>query len=341
MPEAILPAFALNYLNSLRLRNMSSFTIDTYTIELAHFFNFLCEHREDPDVFTELRDRQSNFAPLPSSPQDITLDDFKKLTHWHIASYLAFTKEKNSLNPRTMAKKQAAIKSLYRYLFNKDLIEADISQKLDSISLPEEDVIAMEPEEVATLVDIIEKANGQTKHQKEYTKYTQKRDLAIILSFLGSGLRLMELQRLDVEDVDFSKNLFHIVGKRNKITIQPFNDEAGMAIKQYLEEERPRLAQKSKDNALFLSLQGKRLSRRAIQNIVEKYIKILESKGFAANKYTTHKLRATCATELLRVTGNLALVQDYMRHKDPKTTRKYAKITDEELRRAAGLINFR
>ena len=336
------PEFAVKFINNLRLRNRSMETIDGYIFELKHFFSFLCEHREDPSVFPELSDGNSEFTPLPSTPQEISIIEFQGITHWHIQNYLAYVKREHQLAPRSLARKQAAIKSLYSYLFRKDLISSDVSKKLDPISIPKEEVIAMEPNEVATLIELIESGKWQTAHQQRYTQYTLKRDLAIMLTFLGSGLRLMELQRLNIKDVKFDKNEFRVLGKRNKVRNQPFNTDTRKAIQEYLTEERPRLGSKGNpSDALFLSLQGQRITRRAIQKLVEKFMKVLSNEDINTEDYTTHKLRSTCATLLLRETGNLPLVQDYLDHEDPKTTRKYAKIVSDELRRASELIKFK
>lgn len=335
-----LPSFAIQFLNNLKLTNKSQKTVEAYEFELKHFFAFLCEHRDDSEVFTELLDPSLHFTPLPPTPPEITLNELKKVTHWHIQNYLAWIKDEREIGPRALSRKQASIKSLYNYLVRKDLLQIDVTKKLDPIKIPNQDVIAMEPNEVADLTEVLATGEGLTEKQMLYHKYTEKRDMAIILSFLGSGLRLMELQHLCLGDIDFNKREFHIIGKGSKIRNQPFNKGVALALREYIDKERPRLAAKGETNALFLSLQGKQMSRRSIQNLVEKYMDILRTMGHNTEDYSTHKLRATCATLLLRATDNLALVQDYLRHEDPKTTRKYAKIVDEQLRRAADMIEF-
>ena len=107
----------------------------------------------------------------------------------------------------------------------------------------------------------------------------------------------------------------------------------------YIENEHPRY-DKTGSNALFLSMKCNRISKIAVERIVKKYMKILATKGYNTSEFTTHKLRSTTATLLLRETDNLALVQDYLRHSDPRTTRQYAKILDEQLKRAADLIRL-
>jgi len=104
--------------------------------------------------------------------------------------------------------------------------------------------------------------------------------------------------------------------------------------------ERPRYVHKDVD-ALFQSIQGNRISKRAVQNLIAKYMTILKTLGHNTEGFSVHKMRSTFATLLLRETDNLAIVQDALGHSDPRTTRIYAKVLDEQLKRAANLIKFK
>jgi site-specific recombinase XerD len=181
---------------------------------------------------------------------------------------------------------------------------------------------------------------GLSEAQLKYHHYTEKRDFAIFLTFIGTGLRLAELCNLNLQSIDFNKGSFEVTRKGNKETNIYFNREIAEAIDEYIKNERPRYALTEPD-ALFLSIQGKRISKRAVQDLIKKYMVILKNVGHNTEGFSAHKLRSTFATLLLRETENLAIVQDALGHSDPRTTRIYAKVLDEELRRAADFIKFR
>jgi site-specific recombinase XerD len=107
-----------------------------------------------------------------------------------------------------------------------------------------------------------------------------------------------------------------------------------------MKHERSRYAL-NEPEALFLSIQGNPISKRAVQDLIKKYLNVLKAFGHNTEGFSAHKLRSTFATLLLRETDNLAIVQDALGHSDPRTTRIYAKVLDEQLRRAADLIKFR
>lgn len=134
--------------------------------------------------------------------------------------------------------------------------------------------------------------------------------------------------------------MFFVTRKGNKETNIYFNSEVATAIQDYIKNERQRYLVKESD-ALFLSIQGNRMSKRAIQDLIKKYMTILKKQGHNTEGFSAHKLRSTFATLLLRETDNLAIVQDALGHADPRTTRIYAKVLDEQLKRAADYIKFR
>ena len=92
------------------------------------------------------------------------------------------------------------------------------------------------------------------------------------------------------------------------------------------------------ENALFLSLQNKRISVRAVEKLVKKYSSLVTN----LKKITAHKLRSTYGTSLYRETGDIYLVADVLGHKDVNTTRKhYAAIEEERRRKAANAVKLR
>ena len=155
--------------------------------------------------------------------------------------------------------------------------------------------------------------------------------------FLGTGIRISECVGLNTEDVDFRNLSIRITRKGGNQTVLFINDEIAEALDSYCNNER--LEMKGADSpALFLSLQGKRITTRAVQLLVKKYASIITP----LKHITPHKLRSTYGTNLYRETGDIYLVADVLGHKDVNTTRKhYAAMAEENRRLAAQSIKLR
>ncbi|AET68400.1 site-specific recombinase XerD [Desulfosporosinus orientis DSM 765] len=319
-----LPSFAKDFINHLAVTNKSKSTQVAYTYELCMFFQYLCGLMPD----------------FPSSSSDIQLSDMARVGHRHIESYLSWSNTERANGSRALARKQTVIRSLYRYLLREEMIHKDITIKLDPININQKLPKALEPNEIADLTDALETGIGLSEGQLKYHVYTEKRDYAIVLTLIGTGLRLSELCNLDISKTNLNKGYFEILRKGNKETVIYFNEDVGQALNDYLLNERPRYVRQDVD-ALFLSMQGKRISKRAVQNLIAKYMTILKTLGHNTEGFSVHKMRSTFATLLLRETDNLAIVQDALGHSDPRTTRIYAKVLDEQLKQAANLIKFK
>ncbi len=323
--SSTLPHFAQDFINHLAVINKSRNTQYAYTNELRLFFQFLC----------------NSIPTFPSSPIGISLlDHMVSIGHRDIEAYLSWASIERNNGVRALARKQAVIKSLYRYLLREDMISKDVTIKLDPINVNQKLPKALEPNQIADLTDVLQGGTGLSKEQLKYHAYTEKRNYAIFLTFIGTGLRLSELCNLNLSTTNLNKGCFEVLRKGNKETVVYFNTEITEALTDYLQNERQRYTH-AKSEALFLSMQGKRISTRAVQNLITKYMAILKTMGHNTDGFSAHKMRSTFATLLLRETDNLAIVQDALGHADPRTTRIYAKVLDEQLKRSAALIKFK
>ena len=162
--------------------------------------------------------------------------------------------------------------------------------------------------------------------------------MAILTLLLGTGIRVSECVGLNISDVDFKNDGIKIRRKGGYETVLYFGEEVEKALKDYLEERSHVIPQEGHEDALFLSMQNRRMSVRAVENMVKKYSSIVTS----LKKITPHKLRSTFGTNLYRETGDIYLVADVLGHKDVNTTKKhYAAMEDERRRRAAKQIRLR
>ena len=155
---------------------------------------------------------------------------------------------------------------------------------------------------------------------------------------LGTGIRVSECVGLDLNDVDFKNNGIKIIRKGGYETVVYFGEEVEEALLSYISEREHIIAASGSENALFLSMQNRRISVRAVENLVKKYSQLVTS----LKKITPHKLRSTYGTSLYREPGGVSLVADVLGHRDVNTTRKhYAAIEDERRRSAADKVHLR
>lgn len=180
---------------------------------------------------------------------------------------------------------------------------------------------------------------GLTDKQNQARVKTSVRDEAICLTLIRTGLRVSELVGLNLRDVNLKDTCFQVMRKRSKEDTVFFDDEVKGAIEAWL-DVRPTYCTDKEEQALFVVTQGKymgkRLSVRSVQLLVKKYAEA--GAPTAGSKITPHKLRATFATDMLRATGNVALVQEELNHESPTTTMLYADRRILDLRKARNIL---
>lgn len=271
--------------------------------------------------------------------QDIAINDFERIRAKDVNIFLDYArkyqKETDKTvtiyenNNRSLARKKYSLSVLFKYLYRDELLSHNITAGLDPIRVPkpsEREIKALQDDEVMRMLDIVSTGIGLTNKQKEFWLKTKKRDKAILILFLTYGLRLSELQQLNVSSFNFDRGEFKIYRKRGKESMMPINQSTELVIREYLEGERPlpnTVAEQDKD-ALFLSLQDRRMTERQIRELVKKYsafgLKTSQKAG-----YSPHKLRATAATSLIGRGEDIYDVQALLDHEQVTTTQLYAK----------------
>lgn len=203
----------------------------------------------------------------------------------------------------------------------------------------EKPIIRLEIDEVARMLDIVETGDHLSDQQRKYNDNTRLRDLAILSLFLGTGIRVSELVGINIDDLDFSLNGFLVTRKGGNQAILYFPDEVASVLQDYLKVRRNIEALEGHEDALFLSLQRKRISVRAIQVMVKKYATLAAP---LKKHLSPHKLRSTFGTNLYHETGDIYLVADVLGHSDVNTTRRhYAAMSDDRRRMAAKKVHLR
>jgi len=229
---------------------------------------------------------------------------------------------------RSLARKRSSVSVLFKYLYRDGFVEKNITSGFDPIRLPhagDKEIKRLEDDEVMLMLDAAAEGTGLTKKEKAYWEKTRLRDRAMLLLFVTYGLRLSELQQLNISSFNFGRGEFKIFRKRGKEAIMPLSESVTAALSAYIESERkaPISADPRDIDALFLSLQGRRMTERQIRELVKKYTSIALGTGRKAG-YSPHKLRATTATSLIGRGNSIYDVQELLNHDNITTTQLYA-----------------
>ena len=307
----------------------SSRTRIAYAYDLGVFFNYL--HENNPALSkTEITD-----FPISILEQITALDIEEYMMY---LKYYTHNGVEHTNDERGLMRKLATLRSFYNYFFRKEIIEKNPAALVQMPKRHEKNIVRLDIDEIAILLDEAESGEKLTDRQKIYHEKTKTRDLAILTLLLGTGIRVSECVGLDINDIDAKNNGIKIHRKGGKEMMVYFGDEVAEALDHYLDERLAMTPQEGSSEALFLSLQNRRISVRSVENLVKKYSRLVTT----VKNITPHKLRSTYGTNLYRETGDIYLVADVLGHSDVNTTRRhYAAQADERCRMAAKAVRLR
>ncbi len=300
-----------------------------YAYDIRVFFEYL--HESNP-VFRKTPIKE---YPLEILDQITRLDIEEYLDH---CSYYIKDGKEYMNDERGKARKLASLRSFYNYFFRNEMIEKNPAALVKMPKLHEKEIVRLDPDEVAILLDTVETGEKLTKKQMQYHEKNKLRDVALLTLLLGTGIRVSECVGIDLQDIDFKNNAVKIRRKGGYEAVVYFGDEVLTALTDYLEKRETMQPVEGHENALFLSMQNKRITVRAVENLVKKYALPVTN----LKKITPHKLRSTYGTTLYRETNDIYLVADVLGHKDVNTTRKhYAALEEDKRRMAAKAVTLR
>ena len=319
--ERELPSFLRSYFIYLK-GNVLPMTRRAYLQDVRFFFEYLIAQ-------TDLTKAEE--------PKEIKLSEIAKVRAVDVNLFIDYcrnyVKEDGDTayiienNNKTLARKKSSVSVMFKALYRDELIPKNITDGFDPIKVPkpgEREIKALQDDEVMIMLDAVSTGNGLTDRERIYWEKTKLRDKAILVVFLTYGLRLSELQQLNVSSFNFHRGEFKIYRKRGKESVMPLNDSVTMVIHDYIDNERPQEGiPEGNEDALFLSLQKKRMTERQIRQLVKKYTSI----GMHVSRdsgYSPHKLRATTATSLIGRGNSIFDVAALLDHEQVTTTQLYA-----------------
>ena len=324
-----LPPFCTDFFRGIEPRT-SARTRLAYAYDLKTFFDFL--KQANP----ELKSKKLRDLPL-SLLDEIKLMDLEEYMEY-LKCYSTEKREDLMNTERGIMRKVSTVKSFYNYFYRTERIQNNPASLLQLPKIHEKEIIRLDVDEVARFLDEVEDGECLTEKQKAYHAKTKLRDLAMMTLLLGTGLRVSECVGLNINDVDFRNGGLRIHRKGGKEVIVYFGAEVEYALQVYLSEREHIVPEEGSEEALFLSMQRKRINVRSVEKMVKKYAQLVTP----LKKITPHKLRSTYGTNLYRETGDIYLVADVLGHSDVNTTKKhYAALEDERRRSARNKVQLR
>lgn len=301
----------------ITIQNRSVKTVEQYLTDLEMFFKYISASRRALPVAGE------EFDAIDIS--DIDLEFVKSITSNEIYEFFNYTVEYRHNKAKARARKLSAIKSFFKYLMNRKLINENPASDIESPSIRNKSLPKyLTVDESIALLDAV-KNDSESK--------TRDRDYAIITLFLNCGMRLSELVGISLNDIDRDYKSLRVIGKGSKERVVYLNDACRDALTAYMRVRATDNQVEIKDkNALFLSSQHRRISNKTVQWIVYKY---LDKSGLGYKHYSTHKLRHTAAT-LMYQTGkvDVRVLKDILGHEQLNTTQIYTHVSDESMEKA-------
>jgi integrase/recombinase XerC len=296
--------FVDEFLTNLKAgRNASIHTLESYALDLRQFLEFLVQEK---------------------------IDELGLINHLVIRKYLARMKAA-SLARTSIARKMACIRSFFKFLCKQNYLKDNPAL---GVSIPKREKRLPEFLYTGEMAELLELPDSSTS--------LGIRNQAILEVLYSSGLRLQEIVRLKLSDIDLSNEYVRVFGKGAKERLVPLGAIAKQRLELYLNQVRPVLIMKRNRPTLdpvkerkekpvenvFLNYRGTRLSGRSIQRMLAKYINQLA----LARKISPHTIRHSFATHLLENGADLRVVQELLGHVNISTTQIYTHLSKERIR---------
>lgn len=282
------------FLHYLRFqRKYSPHTVESYRNDLTQFCEFL-------------EDEMGRHQISPKSVESRHIKDFLGQLLIH------------GLEKRSIARKLSSIKSLFRYLLREGWVKKNPAAMVNAPKLDRRLPVIIDMKQASKLMEM-----------PPQDTFEGIRDRAILELLYGAGLRLSELLKLRLENVDFHADTIRVSGKRNKERILPMGSHASRNLKKYLQFRDAAVNSLVEPSIIFVNRNGKPLYPLAVQNMVKKYMSELSEQAHLS----PHVLRHAFATHLLDRGADLFAVKELLGHESLSTTQIYTHVSTERLKK--------
>ena len=228
-------------------------------------------------------------------------------------------KDKRSYHSKTIARRLAAIKSLFNYLYNFEKIKDNPAMHLRTPKTDKNLPVIVRENDIVSLME--EPIKNPITNEIE-----GERDHAILEMLYATGLRLSELLSINIRDIDNKSKLVKVMGKGGKERIVPIGKVALNSIESYLKKLGKSIRSNYED-PLFVNKKGKRLPKRTLQRRIKKYLEVTMGGG------TVHTLRHTFATHLVNSGADILTVKELLGHSSLSSTQHYTRLNLEKIKK--------
>lgn len=323
-----LPDFAKKYFNHIKDQGLSPRTKLQYAYDMKRFFDYLA----DSAGF-----QHANLKTMTASDvlDKLSIEDIQEYVH--TLDYYEVTdkdgnKKQKLASASIKARRISSLRSFYKYYFKIGEIHSNLSDLMDIPKIAEKNLVVMNRDHVSRLLAAVTDTDGLSEGEIKRRSKIIKRDFAIVMLLLGTGIRISELVGINLNDVDFYEDAILVTRKDGNEDEIYFGAEVETALLDYIDHDRDTLLSGADEEALFISMHHKRLSQRSVETMMKNYA----LKAGLNMKVTPHTCRRTFGTNLYEETGDIYLVADALHHSSVETTRKhYAKMSKDHKRIAA------
>ncbi|MCI8611786.1 MAG: tyrosine recombinase XerC [Clostridiales bacterium] len=298
------------------IQGCSPKTVAEYLVDLRMFCRYIKATREG--LSTELDALESVVIA------DLPLEIFRDIKTTEIYSYINYVKLDRENQSNTRSRKLSSIRSFYKFLtVNRKYFEENPAKNIESPKQKKALPKHLSLEECVALLSAV---------KNDESSKTRERDFCILTLFLNCGMRLSELVGISLQDIEQEMRSMRVIGKGSKERVIYLNDACREALCTYLPVRLQLRKSGMREEALFLSSRGSRISVKTVQWMVKKY---LDMAGLSYKNYSTHKLRHTAAT-LMYQSGQVdtRILQEILGHEQLNTTQIYTHVSNEGMENA-------
>lgn len=296
--------------------------IDEYCHYLEHQMNRA--HHTIRSYRADLQGLASDMAPTPLTDETpVTI--FRSMTLEDLRGWLAQL-SRHGIGRTTMARKTTAVRQFMSWLVRQGVRQDNPAARLVAPKRQSHLPDTLSQSQMRDALDSLHaEALGQDVTQPDPIAL---RDLAMVEVLYSTGIRVAELESLDINDIDVSRCMIKVTGKGDKQRVVPLTAPAMTAINSWLNHGRPSvLAEGYRSSAVFLGVRGRRIGVRQIREVVNDMLRRLGSTSASG----VHVLRHTAATHLLDGGADLRSVQELLGHESLQTTQLYTHVSIERL----------
>ena len=286
---------------------------------LSDYSEYLLRYRglSDATVTTYFQDLNTFVAFLTM----MKISKFDVVDRKIVRSFLAFLVDRD-YKRSSISRKLSVLRGFYRWLVSEQFSLTDPVPRRSVMKKENKLPRFLSNEEVSRLI-ASPKLGGSDE-------LLVNRDVALLELIYAAGLRVSEVNSINIGDIDLERKTLRIIGKGDKERISLIGKSAAMALGNYINNDRIKVKNVNQINAMFLSIRGTRLSVRSIQAVVKKHSRL----AGLGNEVHPHTLRHSFATHLINGGADLRVVQDLLGHSSPATTQIYTHVTGVESRKS-------